>query len=161
MPQSTLQVKNLCVQYGNIKAVRNINFEFKSGEITTLIGSNGAGKTSTLKAVMGLLPSTGEILLGGKNLNTMSVSDRLKEKITLCPEGRGIFPNLTVFDNLMIGAYQNKSHKQILNLIEQQFTFLIITNLHEMFAQDSAKRDALLQLLFEVENVDLEIFLFD
>ena len=77
MPQSTLQVKNLCVQYGNIKAVRNINFEFKSGEITTLIGSNGAGKTSTLKAVMGLLPSTGEILLGGKNLNTMSVSDRL------------------------------------------------------------------------------------
>lgn len=123
MSQSTLQVKNLCVQYGNIKAVKNINFEFKSGEITTLIGSNGAGKTSTLKAVMGLLPSTGEILLGGKNLNTLSVSDRLKEKITLCPEGRGIFPNLTVFDNLMIGAYQNKSHKAILNLIEQQFTF--------------------------------------
>lgn len=123
MSQSTLQVKNLCVQYGNIKAVKNVNFEFKAGEITTLIGSNGAGKTSTLKAVMGLLPSTGEILLGGKNLNTLSVSDRLKEKITLCPEGRGIFPNLTVFDNLMIGAYQNRSQKAILNLIEQQFTF--------------------------------------
>ncbi len=123
MTGSLIQIKNLSVQYGNIKAVKNINFEFKSGEITTLIGSNGAGKTSTLKAVMGLLPSTGEILLGDKNLNTLSVSDRLKEKITLCPEGRGIFPNLTVLDNLMIGAYQNKNHKQILNLIEQQFTF--------------------------------------
>ncbi len=126
MSQSLLQIKNLSVQYGNIKAVKNINFEFKSREITTLIGSNGAGKTSTLKAMMGLLPSTGEILLDDKNLNVLSVSDRLKEKITLCPEGRGIFPNLTVFDNLMIGAYQNKSHKAILHLIEQQFTFFPI-----------------------------------
>jgi branched-chain amino acid transport system ATP-binding protein len=123
MQESLIKIKNLSVQYGSIKAVKNISFEFKAGEITTLIGSNGAGKTSALKAVMGLLPSTGEILWREKNLNTMSVSDRLKEKITLCPEGRGIFPNLTVLDNLMIGAYQNKSHKAILNLIEQQFAF--------------------------------------
>ncbi len=121
MSKSEITIKNLQVSYGNIKAVKGLNFSFKSGEITTLIGSNGAGKTSTLKAVMGLLPSTGEILLNQKNINTLRVSDRLKQKITLCPEGRGIFPNLTVLDNLMIGAYQNSNKKEILNLIEQQF----------------------------------------
>ena len=117
----TIEVQNLVVGYGNIRAVKNISFQFKAGEITTLIGSNGAGKTSTLKALMGLLPSTGEIKLSGTNLNLLSTSKRLQKKITLCPEGRGIFPNLTVHDNLMIGAYQNSSSKEILNLIEQQF----------------------------------------
>lgn len=119
----TIEIKNLSVQYGNICAVKNISFNFRAGEITTLIGSNGAGKTSTLKALMGLLPSTGEILLGQKNINLMRTSQRLKQKMTLCPEGRGIFPNLTVFDNLMIGAYQNSNHKQILQLIDQQYSF--------------------------------------
>lgn len=135
-----IEIKNLSVQYGNIKAVKNINFKFKAGEITTLIGSNGAGKTSTLKALMGLLPSSGQILLTEKktellpekatrlddsieDLNLLQVSQRLQKKITLCPEGRGIFPNLTVLDNLMIGAYLNKNKSQILNLIEQQFLF--------------------------------------
>lgn len=118
-----IEVKDLSVSYGNIKAVKGTSFSFKTGEITTLIGSNGAGKTSALKALMGLLPSTGEILFNQKNINTLSVADRLKQKITLCPEGRGIFPNLTVFDNLMIGAYQNSNKKQILNLIDQQFAF--------------------------------------
>ncbi len=121
MLSSEITIKNLHVSYGNIKAVKGLNFNFKSGEITTLIGSNGAGKTSTLKAMMGLLPSTGEILLNQKNINTLRVSERLKQKITLCPEGRGIFPNLTVHDNLMIGAYQNSNNKEILELIEQQF----------------------------------------
>ncbi len=120
---SQIEVKNLVVNYGSIKAVKNINFVFKSGEITTLIGSNGAGKTSALKALMGLLPSTGEIILDQQNLNTMKTSARLKQKMTLCPEGRGIFPNLNVIDNLMIGAYQNNKKSEILNLIEQQFLF--------------------------------------
>jgi branched-chain amino acid transport system ATP-binding protein len=121
MLDSEITIKNLHVSYGNIKAVKGLNFNFKSGEITTLIGSNGAGKTSTLKALMGLLPSSGEILLKEKNINTLRTSERLKQKMTLCPEGRGIFPNLTVHDNLMIGAYQNSNQKEILQLIEQQF----------------------------------------
>jgi branched-chain amino acid transport system ATP-binding protein len=120
---SSIEVKNLVVNYGSIKAVKNINFTINSGEITTLIGSNGAGKTSTLKALLGLLPSTGEVLMDQQNINTLLTAERLKKKITLCPEGRGIFPNLNVIDNLMIGAYQNSSKKEILNLIEQQFSF--------------------------------------
>jgi len=133
LTSTQIEVKNLSVNYGNIKAVKNINFNFKAGQITTLIGSNGAGKTSTLKALMGLLPSTGQILLTTtsslktndiiKDLNVLQVSQRLQKKITLCPEGRGIFPNLTVLDNLMIGAYLNKNKTEILNLIEQQFSF--------------------------------------
>jgi branched-chain amino acid transport system ATP-binding protein len=121
-----IQIRNLNVGYGNIKAVKNISFEFNTGEITTLIGSNGAGKTSTLKALIGLLPSTGEILLKNENLNLFPTAERLKRKITLCPEGRGVFPNLTVRDNLMLGAYQNSDFKGIQNLIEQQFSFFPI-----------------------------------
>ncbi len=119
----TIEIKNLIVDYGNIKAVKNISFKFNAGEITTLIGSNGAGKTSTLKALMGLLPSAGEIIFENQNLNLLNTSKRLQNKITLCPEGRGVFPNLTVHDNLMIGAYQNSNSKEITNLIEQQFSF--------------------------------------
>ncbi len=119
----TIEIKNLIVDYGNIKAVKNISFKFNAGEITTLIGSNGAGKTSTLKALMGLLPSAGEIIFENQNLNLLNTSKRLQNKITLCPEGRGVFPNLTVHDNLMIGAYQNSNSKKIKNLIEQQFSF--------------------------------------
>ena len=119
----TIEIKNLIVDYGNIKAVKSISFKFNAGEITTLIGSNGAGKTSTLKALMGLLPSAGEIIFENQNLNLLNTSKRLQNKITLCPEGRGVFPNLTVHDNLMIGAYQNSNSKEITNLIEQQCSF--------------------------------------
>lgn len=123
-----VEVKNLHVSYGLIKAVKGVSFSFKAGEITSLIGSNGAGKTTTLKALCGLLPHTGDILLDTKNSNAsqnisqLSAPDRLKKKIALCPEGRGIFPNLTVTENLMLGAYLEKSKSKISALIDQQFT---------------------------------------
>jgi branched-chain amino acid transport system ATP-binding protein len=117
----TVQVKNLCVSYGLIKAVKNISFEFQAGQITALIGSNGAGKTTTLKAICGLLPHVGDILLGNKNLLGLSAPDRLVQKIALCPEGRGIFPNLSVSENLMLGAYLEKSKSKILELMDLQF----------------------------------------
>jgi len=125
---SKMQIENLSVHYGNIHAVRGISFEFKSREITTLIGSNGAGKTTTLKALMGLLPCHGHIYLHSEqnkriDLLQTNTTERLKKKITLCPEGRGIFPNLTVYDNLMIGAYLLKDSKKISTLIESQFEF--------------------------------------
>lgn len=139
-----IEVKNLHVSYGLIKAVKGISFNFKAGEITSLIGSNGAGKTTTLKALCGLLPHSGEILLVhadklattsssasssaissssvlAKNISQLNAPDRLREKIALCPEGRGIFPNLSVNENLMLGAYLEKSTAKILTLIESQF----------------------------------------
>ena len=117
----TIQVKDLCVSYGLIKAVKNISFEFKTGEITALIGSNGAGKTTTLKALSGQLSHTGAIFLGEKDISGLSTPERLIEKIALCPEGRGIFPNLTVTENLMLGAYLEKSKRKVSELIANQF----------------------------------------
>ena len=121
-----VEIKNLRVNYGLIKAVKGISFTFKAGEITSLIGSNGAGKTTTLKAICSLLPHSGEINLisdsGKENIALLSAPERLKKKIALCPEGRGIFPNLTVTENLMLGAYLEKSKEKISQLIEQQFS---------------------------------------
>ncbi len=118
----TIQVKNLSVSYGLIKAVRQISFQFSAGQITSLIGSNGAGKSTTLKALAGLLPHTGEILFDTKNIATLTTPQRLNMGIALCPEGRGIFPNLTVIENLQLGAYTNKSKRKILELINHQYT---------------------------------------
>lgn len=117
----TIQVKDLCVSYGLIKAVKNISFEFKTGQITALIGSNGAGKTTTLKALSGQLPHSGAIFMGKKDISTLTTPERLAEKIALCPEGRGIFPNLTVTENLMLGAYLQKSKSKMNELIANQF----------------------------------------
>jgi branched-chain amino acid transport system ATP-binding protein len=122
MKPTIVEVRNLYVNYGLIKAVKGISFTFKAGEITSLIGSNGAGKTTTLKALCGLLPHSGEILLGPTDLAPLNAPDRLRKKIALCPEGRGIFPNLTVTENLMLGAYLEKSKSRISALVEQQFT---------------------------------------
>lgn len=123
-----IKIENLSINYGSIKAVKGISFEFSRGQITTLIGANGAGKTSTLKCIAGLLPAkTGKIILDNGSihieLQNSTPADRLKSKIALCPEGRGVFPNLSVFDNLMLGAYLNKDKKKILQLIDQQFEF--------------------------------------
>lgn len=133
-----ISVENLKVSYGLIKAIKDISFEFKAAEITALIGSNGAGKTTTLKALCGLLPHTGKIVISSGNnsedITPLSAQNRLKKKIALCPEGRGIFPNLTVSENLMLGAYLEKSKNKIVELIEQQFT---------MFARLAERRNQL------------------
>jgi branched-chain amino acid transport system ATP-binding protein len=120
---SIIQISQLKVNYGQIKAVKGVDLSFESSKITTLIGCNGAGKTSVLKSVIGLIPSTGSIKLDQTELNQLTTIQRLKNKITLCPEGRGIFPNLTVLENLQIGAYLNPDSKKIQELIEHQFSF--------------------------------------
>lgn len=120
--QTIISVKNLEVSYGMIKAIKDISFEFKSGEITALIGSNGAGKTTTLMALSGLLPHTGQVTLNGIDISGLDAPDRLRQKMALCPEGRGIFPNLSVLENLKLGAYLQKSKIKLSELIEQQFT---------------------------------------
>lgn len=119
---SKIEVKNLSVNYGLINAVRGISFEFVSGQITCLIGSNGAGKSTTLKALSGLLPHQGEVFFDGIQLAGLSAQQRLRQGLALCPEGRGVFPNLTVIENLQMGAYLNKSIKGRALLIDEQFT---------------------------------------
>lgn len=109
MSKNLLEVKDLSVSYGGISAVKGISFEVPEGEVVTLIGANGAGKSSTLRSIVGLeKPAGGSILFDGKELTTMGTEELVTQGITLVPEGRRVFPNLTVLENLKIGAYQRK-----------------------------------------------------
>lgn len=104
-----LKVEQLSVSYGGIKAVRNISFEVPDGKIVTLIGANGAGKSTTLRTISGLVkPQSGRILLNDEDITGMDSAQIVKRGITLVPEGRRIFPNLTVYENIRIGAYLRK-----------------------------------------------------
>ena len=101
-----LKVENLKVNFGGIEAVKGISFEVNEGEIVTLIGSNGAGKSTTLRAISGLVkPSDGKIIFEGEDITKVGSSEIVSRGITLCPEGRRIFPDLTVIENIRIGAY--------------------------------------------------------
>lgn len=101
-----LKIENLCVNYGGIEALKGISFEVKEGQIVTLIGANGAGKSTTLRAIVGLVKSrAGNIYFNDINLLKLNTQDIVKKGITLVPEGRRIFPNLTVLENLKIGAF--------------------------------------------------------
>lgn len=104
-----LEVKNLNVSYGGIKAVKDLSFAVESGEIVTLIGANGAGKSSTLRSIVGLVkPESGEITFDGKEIASLPTDRIVGEGITLVPEGRRVFSDLTVLENLKIGAYMRK-----------------------------------------------------
>lgn len=104
-----LKVKNLNVYYKLIHAVDNISFEVPEGKIVTLIGPNGAGKSSTLKSIVGLVSSSGEINFLSHNISKEKTYQRIKRGIALVPEGRKVFVNLTVLENLRIGAFNKPS----------------------------------------------------
>ena len=101
-----LEIKDLQVRYGGIEAVKGISLEVPEGEIVTLIGANGAGKSSTLRTISGLVkPAAGKIYFNGEDITGMDANEIVKRGITLVPEGRRIFPDMTVLENLKIGAY--------------------------------------------------------
>lgn len=101
-----LKVNDLKVNFGGIEAVKGISFEVKEGEIVTLIGSNGAGKSTTLRTISGIVkPAAGSIEFEGTNITRVNSSTIVKMGITLCPEGRRVFPDMTVLENIKIGAY--------------------------------------------------------
>lgn len=104
-----LEIKNLSVHFGGIKAVDGISMDIPKGKIITLIGANGAGKSTILRSVSGIVkPQGGEILFGGESLIGKTPDAIVNRGITLVPEGRRVFPNLTVLENLKIGAYLRK-----------------------------------------------------
>ena len=121
-----LKVNNLAVNFGGIKAVKGISFKVEKGEIVSLIGANGAGKSTTLRAISGLVRvSGGEILFQDENITNLEPSAIVEKGIIHCPEGRRIFPNLTVLDNLKIGAYlRNDSIEEDINHMYELFPIL-------------------------------------
>ena len=104
-----LKIDDLRVNYGGIEAVKGIDFEVPEGKIVTLIGANGAGKSTTLRTIAGLVkPATGRIRLQAEDITALSPDRIVSKGITLVPEGRHVFPDLTVLENLKIGAYLRK-----------------------------------------------------
>jgi len=112
-PSPLLEIKDLHVTYGGIKAVRGISFSVREGEILTLIGANGAGKTSVLKAVSGVIPYRGEIRFDGRCLDKLPPHRIAALGIAHVPEGRGIFGNLTVDENLALAAWHRKDAAKV------------------------------------------------
>jgi branched-chain amino acid transport system ATP-binding protein len=119
-----LIVENLTVSYGDIHAVKGISFEVREGEIFTLIGANGAGKTSTLRALSGLLRHGGCVKLDGRDLHGISAEKIVTLGMAQVPEGRGIFGNLTVMENLKLGAWVRTDPKAVAEDLDRWLTAL-------------------------------------
>ncbi len=117
-----LKVNDLHISYGGIKAVRGLNMTIEDNKIVTLIGANGAGKSSTLRAIMGqVAKAKGQVLFGDKDITNFHTRDIVKEGIALVPEGRHVFPNLTVKENLILGGYTIQDHSAIAERVENAY----------------------------------------
>ncbi|MBE6781822.1 MAG: ABC transporter ATP-binding protein [Ruminococcaceae bacterium] len=109
-----LEVKDLEVYYGVINALKGINFEVNEGEIVTLIGANGAGKTTTMQSVIGLIPArSGKVIFDGKDITKTPCHKIVHLGMSQVPEGRRVFQELTVYENLMMGAFSQKQNKAV------------------------------------------------
>jgi branched-chain amino acid transport system ATP-binding protein len=107
-----LEIKDLHVHYGKIEAIKGVSVVVNEGEIVTLIGANGAGKTTMLKTISGIRPvSSGQILFDGQDISKMPAHERVELGLSQAPEGRGIFPGMTVLENLEMGKYHRKNRK--------------------------------------------------
>ncbi|MBJ9975150.1 ABC transporter ATP-binding protein [Pseudomonas sp. S75] len=120
MSDALLQIRGLSVHYGAIAAVKSLDLEVRAGERVTLIGANGAGKTSTLKALTGLLPaSAGAIRFDGRPIHGQAAHELLRQGIAMVPEGRGIFGRMSVVENLQAGAFLRRDRAQVDDEIAQ------------------------------------------
>ena len=129
-----LKIENLSVHYGAIQALHGVSIAVEPGEIVTLIGANGAGKSTTLRAVSGLVkPSAGTITFDGKNLAGLAPHKILRRSLAQVPEGRGIFPNLTVDENLDLGAFARSDRKNIAD--DRERVFALFPRLKERIDQ--------------------------
>lgn len=119
--QVLLSVKALNVRYGNIHAMQGLDLQINEGELVCLIGANGAGKSSTLNALAGLVASTGSVMYQGIEINQLPTHQRVAQGLALVPEGRGVFPKMTVLENLRMGAYLHRLQQSELDEVFARF----------------------------------------
>lgn len=137
MTEQILQVTNLSIHYGPIKAVQQVNFVVNRGEIVTLIGANGAGKSTILRGISGLeKPVAGQMLFNSQDLKGLSSETRVRQGIVQVPEGRHVFPGMSVLENLRLGAYTVHNKQQLTTTLAHVFTLFPI--LAERKNQDAA-----------------------
>lgn len=119
-----LNLKNISVHYNGIEVIKGVSIDTEEGAVTALIGANGAGKTTMLKAISGLVPlASGEIWFMGERVDGLRPEDIVMKGITHVPEGRGLFPYMTVYDNLMTGAYLRKDEAGIKRDLEKVYGY--------------------------------------
>jgi len=122
-----IKVTDIHTHYGKVHVLKGISLEVKEGELVTVIGANGAGKTTLLKTLSGILrASAGEIEYAGKNMKGLSVTQFVKSGICMVPEGRHVFPRMTVWENLMLGAYTRKDKEAIKKDFEYVYSYFPI-----------------------------------
>lgn len=125
-----LEIKDLQVHYGGIHALRGISLNVEDGKIISLIGANGAGKSTTLKAIMGLVPkTTGTVIYDGKDISLYKTRDIVKDGLILTPEGRRVFPDLTVDENIALGAYTRNDRAGVAK--DRKWVFELFPRLEE------------------------------
>ena len=130
-----LRVENMSVNYGAIRAVKNLNFTVQQGEIVTFVGSNGAGKTTTLRTLSGLIPSaSGKITFAGVDITKCPSHQIVRLGLSQSPEGRMVFPDMTVQENLIMGAFSRKESHAVLKH-EQEHVFSLFPRLKERATQ--------------------------
>ena len=130
MANKMLEVKDLIVNYGAIRALKGISFDVEQGEIISLIGSNGAGKTTTLHSISNLIKKqNGSVVFDGENITSLAPEQIVRRGLIQVPEGRRIFANLTVKENLEMGAFTRKDRAAIKNDMEHVFE-LFSENVH-------------------------------
>ncbi len=118
-----LEIQNLEVYYGVINALKSVSFEVNEGEIVTLIGANGAGKTTTMQSIMGFIqPKSGNILYQGQSIVGLPTHKIMRMGLTQVPEGRRIFSELNVYENLIMGAYTSKNRASVRSDLEEIYT---------------------------------------
>ena len=118
-----LELQDVCVHYGRIQALDGITITVESGEIVSLIGANGAGKTTTMRAISGIRPvSSGKIMFDGEDITKLRADLRVVRGISQSPEGRGVFPGMTVMENLDMGAYARKDRKNLKSDLDRVFS---------------------------------------
>ena len=123
MTKALLEIKNLSVYYEAIQALRGVSLTVPKGSVVCLIGANGAGKSTVLRAISGIKrPTRGEIFFNGQSIATLAPHVLVKMGIVQCPEGRGVFPNLTVEENLDLGAYVRHDHAEIQKDLEHVYS---------------------------------------
>lgn len=130
-----LEVKNLAVSYGGIRALKEINFKIDKGQIVTLIGANGAGKSTTLRAISGLIPKKGKIIFEGKDITDVPSHEIVALGISHVPEGRRIFSTLSVLENLELAGWTRKDKKAIKGDLD--YVFSVFPRLKERIAQSA------------------------
>jgi branched-chain amino acid transport system ATP-binding protein len=132
-----LAIRDLRAGYGTIEVLHGVSFDVEEGECVALIGANGSGKTSTLKAICGLIPvRAGSVTFRGERIDKLPGHTIVERGIAMCPEGRQVFPEMTVIENLRIGAYARKDSEQAADLDAMQELFPI---LRERAQQDAGK----------------------